>query len=59
MKKILLSERIKKAPWFFTIEPYLRQQDKPVSSRPEAREPRIISQVTFDYGSTTARIRQN
>ena len=29
MKKILWSERIKKAPWFFTIEPYLRPQDQP------------------------------
>ncbi len=45
MKKVLWSERVKKAPWFFTIEPYLRPQDKPVSSHPEAREPRIVPLV--------------
>jgi ferredoxin len=58
MKKILWSERIKKAPWFFTIEPYLRQQDNPVSSHLEAREPRIVPLVVLDYGSVRSRIRQ-
>jgi len=58
MRKILWSDRIKKAPWFFTIEPYLRQLDKPVSSHPEAREPRIVPLVIMDYGSVRARLKQ-
>jgi len=58
MKRILLSERIKKAPWFLTIEPYLRKQDHPVSSHPDAREPRIVPLVIIDYGSLLARIKQ-
>ena len=58
MKKILWSERIKKAPLFFTIEPYLRQQDNPVSSHPKAREPRIVPLVILDYGSVRSRLKQ-
>mgnify|MGYP001823052433 FL=1 len=58
MLKIRLSETIKKAPWFFTIEPYLREQDKPVSSHPEAREPRIVPLVIMDYGSVRSRLKQ-
>ena len=58
MPKIRFSEKIKKAPWFFTIEPYLRQQDKPVSSHPEAREPRIVPLVVLDYGSVRSRLKQ-
>lgn len=58
MKRILLSEWIKKAPWFLTIEPYLRKQDRPISSHPEAREPRIVPLVIIDYGSLMARIKQ-
>jgi epoxyqueuosine reductase len=58
MKRIRLSEKIKKAPWFFTIEPYLRQQDKPVSSHPEAREPHIVPLVIMDYGSVQSRLKQ-
>jgi NAD-dependent dihydropyrimidine dehydrogenase PreA subunit len=58
MPKIRFSEKIKKAPWFFTIEPYLRQQDKPVSSHPEAREPRIVPLVILDYGSVRSRLKQ-
>ncbi len=58
MKKILWSERIKKAPWFFTIEPYLRPQDNPVSSHQEAREPRIVPLVILDYGSVRSRLKQ-
>ena len=58
MKRILLSEKIKKAPPFLTIEPYLRPQDKPVASHPEAREPRLVPLVVIDYGSLAARIRQ-
>jgi len=58
MAKVKLSERIKKAPWFFTIEPYLREQDNPVSSHPEAREPRIVPLVIIDYGSFTTRLKQ-
>jgi hypothetical protein len=59
MAKILLSERIKRPPKALTFETYLREQDKPISSHPEARHPRIVPLVTFDYGSTTARIRQS
>jgi len=58
MKRFLLSEKIKKAPWFLTIEPYLRKQDHPISSHPEAREPRIVPMVIIDYGSLVARFRQ-
>lgn len=58
MKRILLSEKIKKAPSFLTIEPYLRPQDKPVASHPEAREPRLVPLVVIDYGSLAARIKQ-
>ena len=58
MPEIRFSEKIKKAPWFFTIEPYLRQQDKPVSSHPEAREPRIVPLVILDYGSVRSRLKQ-
>jgi hypothetical protein len=55
VKRILLSEKIKKAPSFLTIEPYLRPQDKPVASHPEARQPRLAPLVVIDYGSFTAR----
>jgi ferredoxin len=58
MPAIRFSEKIKRAPWFFTIEPYLRQQDKPVSSHPEAREPRIVPLVILDYGSVRSRLKQ-
>jgi len=58
MPIIKLSEIIKKAPRFFTIEPYLRLQDKPVSSHPEAREPRIVPLVVMDYGSVRSRLQQ-
>lgn len=58
MKRILLSEKIKKAPPFLTIEPYLRPQDKPVASHSEAREPRLVPLVVIDYGSLAARIKQ-
>ncbi len=58
MPKIKFSEKIKKAPWFFTIEPYLRQQDKPVSSHAEAREPRLVPLVVLDYGSVRSRLKQ-
>lgn len=58
MKRILLSEKIKKAPRFLTIEPYLRKQDHPIASHPEARQPRIVPLVVVDYGSLAARIKQ-
>ena len=58
MPKIFLSERIKKAPRFFTIEPYLREQDQPVASHPEAREPRLVPLVILDYGSVRSRLKQ-
>jgi NAD-dependent dihydropyrimidine dehydrogenase PreA subunit len=59
MRKIKLSEKIKKPPKFLTIEPYLREQDHPISSHPEARDPRIVPLVTFDYGSMMARVKQS
>jgi len=57
MRRILLSEKIKKAPPFLTIEPYLRPQDKPVASHPEAREPRLVPLVVMDYGNPAARFK--
>jgi epoxyqueuosine reductase len=57
MKHILLSEKITKAPWFLTIEPYLRKQDRPIASHPEARQPRIVPLVVIDYGNLMARIK--
>lgn len=59
MKKFLLSERIKRPPKALTFETYLREQDHPIPSHPEAREPRIVPLVIFDYGSVMARIRQS
>jgi len=59
MKKILLSERFKRPPKWLTFETYLREQDNPIPCHPEARDPRIVPLVTFDYGSTMARIRQS
>lgn len=58
MKKILLSEKFKKAPRFLTIEPYLRAQDQPIASHPQARQPRLVPLVILDYGSLAARLRQ-
>jgi Pyruvate/2-oxoacid:ferredoxin oxidoreductase delta subunit len=58
MPKIFLSERIKKPPRFFTIEPYLREQDEPIASHPEARNPRIVPLVVMDYGSIRSRLEQ-
>ena len=57
MKRILLSEKFKKAPWFLTIEPYLRYQDHPIASHPEARQPRIVPLLVIDYGNPAARIK--
>ena len=59
MKKILLSEHIKRPPKALTFETYLREQDNPIPSHPEAREPRIVPLVIIDYGSVMARIRQS
>lgn len=53
-----LSEKITKAPPFLTIEPFLRKQDKPVSSHPDARYPRIVPLVIVDYGNLLARFKQ-
>ena len=58
MKKILWSEKIKKPPRFLTIEPFLRKQDRPIKSHPEARQPRIVPLVVLDYGSIMARFKQ-
>ncbi len=53
-----LSERYKRPPAFLTIEPYLREEDRPIASHPEARDPRIVPLVVFDYGSVMARVKQ-
>ena len=58
MKKILWSERIKRPPRLLNFESYLRAQDRPISSHPDAREPRIVPLVVLDYGSVMARVRQ-
>lgn len=58
MKKMLWSERIKRPPRPLTFESYLRAEDNPISSHPEARDPRIVPLIILDYGSTMARIRQ-
>jgi epoxyqueuosine reductase len=58
VKKILWSERIKRPPKPLTFETYLRDQDNPISSHPDARDPRIVPLVIVDYGSTMARVRQ-
>ncbi len=58
MAKIRLSERIKRPPKPLTFETYLRERDHPIPSHPEARDPRIVPLVVFDYGSTMARVRQ-
>lgn len=57
MARIKLSERFRRPPRFLTIEPYLREQDKPIPSHPQARQPRIVPLVVLDYGSVTARIK--
>ena len=58
MKKMLLSERFKKPPWFLSYESYLRAEDKPIPSHPEARDNRIVPLVIADYGSMLARLKQ-
>jgi Pyruvate/2-oxoacid:ferredoxin oxidoreductase delta subunit len=58
MNRILLSEKFKTAPWLLTIEPYLRKQDQPIKSDPQAREPRLVPLVIIDYGNLMARFKQ-
>ena len=58
MARVRLSEKYTRPPRFLTIEPYLREQDNPVASDPEARNPRIVPLVVIDYGSLSARIKQ-
>lgn len=41
-----------------TIEKYLRPQDRPSPSHPDARQARLVPLVVLDYGSLMARIRQ-
>ena len=56
--RVKLSEKYRKAPRFLTIEKYLREQDQPIASHPEARYPRIVPLVILDYGSILARFKQ-
>ncbi|MCO5192550.1 MAG: 4Fe-4S binding protein [Anaerolineae bacterium] len=58
MPKIVLSERFKRPPWFLSYESYLRPEDNPISSHPEARDNRIVPLVIADYGNTLARLKQ-
>ncbi len=58
MKKFLLSEKFTKAPKILSMENYLRYQDHPIPSHPDARTPRIVPLVVIDYGSFMARVRQ-
>ena len=58
MMKAKLSEKYRRAPTFLTIEKYLREPDQPAASHPEARNPRIVPLVIFDYGSIWARLKQ-
>jgi epoxyqueuosine reductase len=58
MARIHLSERIKRPPKSLTFETYLREQDNPIPSHPEARDPRIVPLVVLDYGSVMARVRK-
>lgn len=58
MKNSRLSERYKKPPRFLTIDKYLRKEDHPIPSHPEARDPRIVPLVVMDYGSLMSRIGQ-
>ena len=58
MPKPRLSKFIRKAPRIFTVDPYLRPDDSPITSHPDARLPRIVPLVIFDYGSVRARLRQ-
>jgi NAD-dependent dihydropyrimidine dehydrogenase PreA subunit len=41
-----------------TIKKYLRKQDQPIPSHPEARDPRLVPLVILDYGSLSARLKQ-
>ena len=53
-----LSEKFTRPPKFLTIEKYLRKQDQPIASHPDARFPRIVPLVIIDYGSLMARVKQ-
>lgn len=58
MGRPLLSERIRRPPWFLDKDHYLRAGDHPVSSGPNARYPRLVPLVILDYGSIWGRIRR-
>lgn len=58
MTKVRFSERFRKPPKRLTIEPFLRPQDHPIDSHPEARYPRLVPLVILDYGSVLARFKQ-
>ena len=58
MPKNCLSERFKRPPGFWSYESYLRPEDNPISSHPEARDNRIVPLVIADYGNTLARLKQ-
>jgi ferredoxin len=55
---LLLHEKFRRPPWFLDKDRYLRQGDRPVTSGPHARYPRLVPLVIFDYGSLWGRIRR-
>lgn len=55
--KLKLSERFRRPPSFLTIEPYLREADRPIASHADSRNPRIVPLVILDYGSLLARFK--
>ncbi|MCK8115921.1 4Fe-4S dicluster domain-containing protein [Anaerosoma tenue] len=58
MKRILLHERFRRPPWFLDKDHYLREGDHPVTSGPNARYPRLVPLLIFDYGSLWGRIKR-
>jgi Pyruvate/2-oxoacid:ferredoxin oxidoreductase delta subunit len=58
MKKILLSEKIRRPPRFIAKEPFMSEQDVEVHSGPHSRYPRMVPLVVIDYGSLASRIPQ-
>lgn len=58
MKRILLHETFRRPPWFLDKDRYLREGDHPVTSGPNARYPRLVPLLIFDYGSLWGRIKR-
>ena len=50
MARMKFSERFWRPPRWFTIEPYLRPEDQPITSDPQARRGRIVPLVVQPEG---------